>query len=126
MDNKLRVTLNHVDVVEYDRNRRLPGHQRQFLDKMDTDMSQGLELAGEFIETPDTMQRAKFVAMQLVMALQRQEEGLIAASCAYLANRFPHMLGVKALEQGEQIMLELVFTGEESNKVAVQFQDKLH
>ena len=74
MDNKLRVSLNHVDVIEYDRNRRLPGHQRQFLDKMDADMAQGFELAGEFIPAPDAMQRAKFVAMQLIMAVQNQEE----------------------------------------------------
>ena len=128
MDNKLRVSLNHVDVVEYDRNRRLPGHQRQFLDKMDADMAQGFELAGEFIPEPDAMQRAKFVAMQLIMAVQNQEEGLIAASCAYLANRFPHMQRVKAVEQGEQVLLELVFDDEEQdqNRVAVQFQDKLH
>lgn len=126
MDNKFRVSLNHADVVEYDRNRRLPGHQRQFLDKMDHDMAQGLELAGEFIATPDAMQRAKFVAMQLVIALQRNDDGLIAASCAYLANRFPEIQQVKAVEQGEQIALELIFTGEEVSKVAVQFQDKLH
>jgi len=126
MDNKFRVSLNHVDVVEYDRNRRLPGHQRQFLDKMDHDMAQGFELAGEFIATPDAMQRAKFVAMQLVIALQTNEDGLIAASCAYLANRFPEIQQVKAVEQGEQFALELIFAGEEANKVAVQFQDKLH
>ena len=126
MDNKFRVSLNHSYVVEYDRNRRLPGHQRQFLDKMDQDMAQGFELAGEFITTPDAMQRAKFVAMQLIMALQTNEDGLVAASCAYLANRFPDIQQVKAVEQGEQVALDLVFTDEVSNKVAVQFQDKLH
>ena len=125
MDNYLRVSLNHVDVIEYDRGQRLPGHQRQFLDKMDQDMAQGFELGGEFIAAPDAMQRAKFVAMQLITALQAQQDGLIAASCAYLANRFPDMRRVKALEQGEQVMLELVFSEQDSNKVAVQFHDKL-
>ena len=126
MDNKLSVSLNHSNVVEYDRNRRLPGHQRQFLDKMDDDMSQGFELAGEFISSPDAMQRAKFVAMQLIMAVQANEDGLIAATCAYLANRYPDMQQVQAVEQGEQVVLELIFTGEERNMVTVQFQDKLH
>ena len=127
MSEKLYVELNGAQVIEYDRNVRLPGHQRQFLDKMDADMSEGIELAGQAISEPDPVQRAQFVAIQLMTALQDNEEGLIAATCAYLANRYPEMRRVVASEQGDNVSLELVFNAQQAqNTVAVNFQSRLH
>ena len=119
--------MNDVTRLEYDRNIRLPGHQREFLDKMDEDMAGGFELAGELVASPNPIQRAQFVTMQLLMAMQREDEGLIAASCAYLANRYPEMTRVVATEQGEQISFNLLFNEEPlQNAVAVNFEPKLH
>ncbi len=127
MSEKLYVELNGTQVIEYDRNVRLPGHQRQFLDKMDADMSEGIELAGQSISEPDPVQRAQFVAIQLMTALQDNEEGLIAAACAYLANRYPEMRRVVAREQGDNVSLDLVFNEQTAqNTVAVNFQSRLH
>lgn len=127
MGEKLLILRNGTTVLEYDRNIRLPGHQRQFLDKMDADMSTGIKLAGQAIQEPDPIQRAQFVAVQLMSALQQDEEGLIAATCAYLANRYPEMRKVVATEQGDNISLDLVFNEQSAeNTVAVNFQPKLH
>lgn len=127
MSNKLFVELNGASVIEYDRNIRLPGHQRRFLDKMDEDMTDGIELAGQTVVQPDRVQRAQFVAIQLFNAVQENEEGLIAATCAYLANRFPDMRKVVARQQGDMVSLDLVFNEEQNqNTVAVNFQPNLH
>lgn len=127
MSEKLYIELNGAAVIEYDRNIRLPGHQRRFLEKMDEDMSDGIKLVGQAIEEPNPVQRAQFVAIQLVNAMQQNEEGLIAATCAYLANRYPEMRKVVAREQGDNVSLDLVFHEEQlQNTVSVNFQPKLH
>ena len=122
MSIKLFVALNGQDVVEYDRDVRLPGHQRQFLDKMDMDMDKGLEMNGQFSAKPDLGIRAQYIAMHLVQAVLKDNEAMIAAMCAYLATRIPDLKKVKAEEQGENISIDLVFDEEDNNKkVAVQF-----
>lgn len=127
MSEKLYIELNGAQVVEYDRNIRLPGHQRSFLDKMDEDMSEGIDLAGQRIDEPNPVQRAQFVAIQLFSAMRQEEEGLIAATCAYLANRYPEMRKVVAREQGDNVSLDLVFNEEQAqNTIAVNFQPNLH
>ncbi|MGD8526969.1 MAG: hypothetical protein PVJ63_12020, partial [Thioalkalispiraceae bacterium] len=72
----LEVVVNGNTVIKYDRNTRLPGHQRQFLDSMDLDMDEGFEIEGEQISSPDTMQRAKYVAMSMIMALHVGNEDM--------------------------------------------------
>ncbi len=125
MSDKLIIVINGQSVIEYDRNVRLPGHQRQFLDKMDLDMDNGIELFGESIVSPDSTQRAQFVAMHLIQSIINDDEGLTAATCAYLANRFSDLKQVKANEQGEQISFDLVFDQEYKNAVAVEFDPGL-
>lgn len=121
MEDKLEILFNGQAVVEYDRGMRLPGHQRQYLDKMDTDMDAGIDLAGEAIAQPDGVQRAKFVAMHLAQALMDEHDAMIAAGCAYLASRLPELKQVKVMQQGEELMLDLVFEPESENQVMVQF-----
>ncbi|MEJ2360062.1 MAG: hypothetical protein P8Z75_01345 [Gammaproteobacteria bacterium] len=121
MDDKLIILFNGDPVIEYDRKVRLPGHQRQYLDKMDSDMDAGIDLAGENIAEPDSVQRAKFVAMHLAQALMDEHDAMIAAGCAYLASRLPELKQVKVVQQGEDFMLDLVFEQEPENQVMVNF-----
>lgn len=121
MNDKLVVLFNGQAVVEYDRSMRLPGHQRQYLDKMDSDMDGGIDLAGEAIADPDAVQRAKFVAMHMAQALLDEHDAMIAASCAYLASRLPELKQVKVVQQNEDLMLDLVFDQALENQVVVQF-----
>ena len=121
---KLVVVFNGQSVVEYDRNISLPGQQREYLDRMDESMDNGIDLNGEYIAEPDAQQRAKFVAMQLVHALIDSKDPMIAAMCAYLASRLPTLQQVKAEEQDEHISLELVFT-EDTSQVPVTFSPTL-
>jgi hypothetical protein len=121
MSDKLVIMFNGQATVEYDRSKRLPGHQRQYLDKMDSDMDAGIDLAGDRIDSPDAIQRAKFVAMHLVQALMDEQDGMIAAGCAYLAIRLPDLKQVKVIQQDEDLVLDLIFNPAAENQVVVQF-----
>ena len=109
MSTLLEVYINGNKVLDYNRNARLPGKQRQYLDGMDLDMDEGFELNGEMISKPDKMQRAKYVAMSLLYGIHTDSEGMISATCAYLANRQPELKQVRAVEKGEEITLDLIF-----------------
>jgi len=125
MSSKLVVVINGEAVIEYDRNKRLPGHQREFLDKMDMDMQQGIEINGEQIPNPDLKSRAKYVAIHLINAVVNEHDGMIAASCAYLANRLPELKQIKVNEQNEEFSFDLVFDQEYNSAVNVQFDSSV-
>lgn len=105
----LVVLVNGEVQLEYDRNKTLPELQLRYLDRMDRQMDTGVRLGADWIDQPDVQQRAKFVAMHLIEALQQDNEASIAASCAYLANRLPDLKQVKAKLLGVGISMELVF-----------------
>jgi hypothetical protein len=104
----LELTIDGQVVLEFDRNTRLPGRQRDFLNKMDEDMDQGIQLAETRISNPDTLQRARYVAMHLVQAFENENEGMMAATCAYLAQRLPGLKQVRVESGGEESTLQLV------------------
>lgn len=114
MNHKLTVYINNESIVEYDRNKRLPGKQREYLDKMDSDMNGGFKLGDEQIDNPDNKARAKFVAMTLIHSIEANNEQMIVATCAYLATRELSLTEVRATAEGEHMMLDLVYDqGEE-------------
>ncbi len=104
------IVINNEKVVEHDRNKRLTGLQRRFLDEMDQKMATGIQLGSEKIDGPDTLQRAQYVANTLITALLRENDSLAAACCSYLARRLPDLQQVKArTEENGATMIELVF-----------------
>lgn len=113
MEDLLVIYINGESTLEYDRRKRLPGHQRAYLDKMDEKMDAGIELNQAHLAAPDTMQRAQYVAMHLVNALQNQSDAMAAAMCTYLATRLPDLKQVRAQVQGDEISAELVFEDEQ-------------
>lgn len=109
MAHKLTVYINNESIVEYDRNKRLPGKQREYLDKMDSDMDGGFKLGDEQIDEPDAKARAKFVAMTLIHSIEADNEQMIVATCAYLASRESSLSEVRATAEGENMMLDLIY-----------------
>ncbi|MDH5425492.1 MAG: hypothetical protein OEY29_10880 [Gammaproteobacteria bacterium] len=109
MNHKLTVYINNESIVEYDRNKRLPGKQREYLDKMDSDMDGGFKLGDEQIDNPDNKARAKFVAMTLIHSIEANNEQMIVATCAYLASREPGLTEVRATAEGENMMMDLIY-----------------
>lgn len=121
----LTVVIDGQPHLEYDRCNALPVHQLACLERMDQKMDKGIDLGGETIESPDPLQRAQFVALHLLEAMQDADDGLIAASCAYLANRLPDLHQVKASLAGDAVSAELVFDEPYTKEVAVEFSPRL-
>jgi len=105
----LEIFLNKTIMMEYDRNTRLPGKQREFLDRMDFDMDEGIYFDGKSYDNPDASQRGKYVAMKLIQALQTNNHGMINAMCAYLVNRLPTLNQVSAEESSGEVTIKLHF-----------------
>jgi hypothetical protein len=109
MSDVLAIVIDNELVVKYDRGVSLPEHQRASLDRMDLKMDAGIELLGEIIERPDSRRRATFMAQQLIGAVLRHDDSLIAASAAYLADRYPDLKQVRVQREGESHIVELIF-----------------
>lgn len=122
MSNVMAVLLNGTAQIEYNRDISLPGKQRDYLDRMDQDMEAGILLGNQFVEAPNQIQRAQFIALQLVQALLVDNEQHIAASCAYLADRLSDLKQVKAITKPDgAIGIDLVFMEDYKNQVKVEF-----
>jgi hypothetical protein len=121
MNNVLVVTINGQSMLEFNRSKPLPGLQRRFLDKMDQDMDRGVTLGGLTIDQPDLLQKAQFVAINLIGAIRDNEEQLAAAMCTYLANRVPDLKQVKAIEKVGETFIDLVFDQDYVKEVKVDF-----
>ena len=104
----LSVYLNGELAYEHDRSKRLPGHQRLFLDKMDEDMDAGISIGSEFIAMPDKNVRMNYVAMKLVQGILADNQALIAATSSYISMRFETLTEIHAHEQGEQVSMSFV------------------
>ena len=109
MGPKLQVLLNRSIIMEVDRNIRLPGKQREFLIKMDFDMEEGIRINDEYYEHPDTLQKGKYIAMQLLQAIRTNNHSMINAMCAYLVKRLPTLAQIAAEENNDTVTIELRF-----------------
>jgi hypothetical protein len=90
-DGILYVIINDEPILEFDRKKPVPGHQRQYLDNMDAQMDQGIQLGEDFIENPNELMRSQFVANSLVNMLFKEQYSTAIAMCTYLAKRMPDL-----------------------------------
>jgi hypothetical protein len=121
MSATLTVVLNGEPRLRYERDKALSGRQAEYLERMDERMNAGVELDGVHVPAPDSQQRVRFVAMQLVQALVRDDEALSAAMTGYLASRLPDLQQVRVrLEEGEA-EIDLVFDEPYRESKVVQF-----
>jgi len=117
----LAIVVNGEVQVEYHRGKKLPQAQHVYLDRMDEQMGAGVQLGGVRVTQPDALQRAQFVATQLLEGLQNGNDPLVAAGCAYLASRLPDLTQVKARVVDGGFSAELVFNEPYVKEVAVEF-----
>lgn len=109
MSKYLTIIFNDEKVLEYDRNIRLPGKKRQFLDMMDMDMDEGINIRGDIVEYPSQKEKVKYVAMNLINAMFKKDEALVQITCAYLSHRVPDLKQVIANECENNVYMELVY-----------------
>ncbi|HID49235.1 MAG TPA: hypothetical protein EYP40_06450 [Chromatiales bacterium] len=129
MTDRLVVVVDGAAQIEYDRRRSLSETQRSYLDRMDEEMDDGIELDHRFVSQPEPAQRQRYVALQLARALQADQESRIAATCSYLANRLPDLQQIRISHHANGgIGIELVFDKPYQEEVKVEFSPtlKLH
>jgi len=103
-DSILYVIFNGNPVLEFDRTKPVPGHQRQYLDNMDARMDAGIQLGDDFIKEPNALQRSQFVANSLVNSLLKKEDSVAVAMCTYLAKRMPDLQQIKCESEQSTIL----------------------
>jgi len=108
-------------VIEYDRDRPLPEKQLAYLDKMDEKMDLGIPSGPGNIFAPDQQQKAEFIAGQLFMAIDSDNEQLISASMAYLASRLPELKQVTASRKDGEQQISLIYDREYAPAQTVNF-----
>ena len=135
MNNILAVLLNGVAQLEYNREQQLPPHQELYLEKMDAQMDDGIQVGDSIIPNPDINQRAQFVAGNLADAILNDREPAAAALCSYLAKILHDLKQMKITQstsEGDtndegtvngksEISIELVFDESYQQQVPVQF-----
>lgn len=123
MSDSMVILFNGEALFEYDRTKPLSENQRQYLDRMDVQMDAGITLGNETIINPDQHQRAQFVALTLLTAIQENNDATIAAMNSYLALRYPDLKQVKADtdQNSQKVMFDLIFDEEHKNQVKVSF-----
>ncbi len=117
----LVVQVNGTPLLEYDRSQTLSPKQHESLGQMDEKLDQGIFLNDQFITRPDREQRVEFMTANLVSALLEEEDGVAAASCAYLAKALPELKQIRALEQEGTISIELIFDREYQKELQMNF-----
>ena len=109
-DSILYVIVNDEPVLEFDHKKPVPGHQRQYLDNMDSQMDQGIQLGNDFIKQPNALQRSQFVANSLINHLLKDEYSVAIAMCTYLGKRMPELQQIKCKnDKDKELSIELVF-----------------
>ena len=105
----LDIFVNECRVYSFERSAGVPGRQRQFFERMDRDMDDGVKLDGEWISEPDVKQRSYFVVGELLRALDRGNQALAATLSAYLVTRLPQLKAVYGINDGQNFTVELDF-----------------
>lgn len=106
----VNIVVNEQTVMQYDRNKKPSAEQFAYIDGMDKQMDEGIEVGGAFHQKPDPVVKSQFVSQQLLIALAAKNYSLAAAMCTWLSERLPELVRVQAkgtLQQSMQV--DLVF-----------------
>ena len=80
---------------------------RPMFAKMDKDMDAGWRMGPQFVEDPDRVTRAQIVADRLLTALETDNDSLVKAMCAYIADRLPEVRTIHIDTGGEPLNTSL-------------------
>lgn len=117
----MAVLINGVAQLEYDRDKLLTDYQNTYLDKMDKQMNEGIQIDGQVVESPELNQKIQFVTANMISAIKSDNEGMSSALCTYLATRLPDLKQVKVIESDNDVTIDLVFDEEYKGQVSVSF-----
>lgn len=103
---KIVLFVNDQVAFDFDKDMLLDESQLTFIDKMDSDMKKGIKINGESFPNPDKLQRAEFTVMNLIRALQQENQAVVVASCAYISNRLPDLYEIHVKNHKSGVKVE--------------------
>ena len=101
------VTLNN-QIIHTCNKQPLPGRLRRFLDEMDRDMQNGVQLGDHWVESPSDFQKQQYIAMYLVNALEKKDNEQVQTLSFYLSSRDEFLGEVKVTQQDDLFNLKLI------------------
>jgi len=121
MQNLIKLVINDNEVLEYDKNINLPDNQKNYLQMMDKKMEQGITLGSQFINQPEQLQKAQFVALNMLSLLDNNEDQEAIAMFTYLVNTLNGLKQVKVMGEPGSYKVEFVFYKDLSNWDTIKF-----
>lgn len=83
-------------------------HAAEMFKNMDKDMDQGLRMGPQYIEQPNTTQRAQHVADKLLTAMETGNEAMAQAMLGYILARLPTTRVIRIDTNGEPLNTSLL------------------
>lgn len=118
------VSLNSTKVLEYFRERVISQSQVNDLNKIESKLDAGFTIDNKFISTPDSKDKAIFIANNLAAALEADNDSIAAVSCTYLATRYPDLLQLKISSINGYTSIELVYDKEYAEQTPIKYISK--
>ena len=117
----IKLVINNNEVLQYDQNINLPDNQHKYLQMMDKKMDQGIVLGDKSINQPDQLQKAQFVALNMLSELDKNNEQQAIAMFTYLVNQLKKLKQVKVMGEPGKYKVEFVFYKDLSNWDTIKF-----
>ncbi len=130
--NKVGFLIDGEEMLSYDRSQSLPRQQREYLDKMDKEMSKGIVLVDKPIEQADLQQKTQFVALNCVNALLQNNDQMAIILFTYLVDRMPDLKQAKAKikksenHENHRIGIEFIFDEVKAEGKKLHFQKNIN
>jgi len=101
------VTLNK-QVIYTHKEKRIPGRLLRHLDEMEQDMQKGINLGGQWVQSPSELQKLQYVALVLFDSLQAKNSNLVNITSSYLSDRNKSLTEINIIQQDDQFILNLL------------------
>lgn len=107
MNHDLVLYLNGQVCLETAHSGGIPGHVRVWLDRLDADMDDRIELDDGPVAAPDVQQRGQFVLARLLAALSEGKTEFARSLLFYLATRWPELRAIRVCDEADHWTAEL-------------------
>ena len=101
-----KLVLNNEIIYEYSQVTH-PARLRRFFDEIERDLSAGINLVGEAIESPTDLQKFQYISMMLFDALEKNNQNLVEVLSAFISTRCNEIDEINIQQQGDVFNLSL-------------------
>lgn len=108
-NNTLHVLLNKQLVLEFDRNKPTPEIQLEYLNNMDARLDAGIQVGNKTIVPKNQLEKAQYVANNMVNSLLKDDFNQAIAMCTYLGNRLKDLKQVVCVGKEDDSGMQIEF-----------------